>query len=103
MVTEARRLRGEVLDELASTRRWLAEVRTAALRRAADLSRLRDRVASRGGATALAAVTRDILVANEAIDYALAGIEGDLGARVAEIEDEPGGPREEPGLPRRGG
>jgi hypothetical protein len=77
--------RAEILAELASARRWLAEVRAGALRRAADLGRLRDRVKSGRTRAALQVAQRDLLAVGEAAENGLATLEGDLSALIKDL------------------
>jgi hypothetical protein len=91
-VTRSRR-RAEVLAELASGRRWLAEVRAGAIRRAGDLARLRELCKSGRARAALQATARDVLLVGEQAEAALVNIEGDLSELVADEPDGNGGER----------
>jgi len=93
-MTEAQRLRSELLDELTGARLFAADVRTSCLRRAERLMRILDQVAEGHVRGALLTLRRSALLVAEAAEGLIGDLADDLGALVARIDDQSTGGNE---------
>ncbi len=82
-----------MLAELVGARRWAAEVRATAARRAAEVGRLRSGVVDLDARAVMHAAQLELAALLECADGLCVALAGDLAELAAAIPDEPAGKR----------